>query len=74
MADKVNLYTAGLLASHIDVNGQGDKFLSNNGEYKTADIEDALKTITSPKIVNIKIISKNFLSNLLYNFFIYHLL
>lgn len=39
MADKVNLYTAGLLASHIDVNGQGDKFLSNNGEYKTADIE-----------------------------------
>ena len=39
MADKVNLYTAGLLASHIDVSGQGDKFLSNNGEYKTADIE-----------------------------------
>ncbi|MDY6153316.1 MAG: hypothetical protein SPI06_07885, partial [Terrisporobacter sp.] len=39
MADKVNLYTAGLLASHIDVSGQGDKFLSNNGEYKIADIE-----------------------------------
>lgn len=34
MADKVNLYTAGLLASHIDVNGQGDKFLSNNGSTK----------------------------------------
>lgn len=37
MTDKINLYKSACLSNHIEIDGDGNKYLANNGKYKQVD-------------------------------------